>query len=73
MEKFKDPDMTGRNWQARIHPEFMSIRRAILLERDRLFELELKTGEEVEESEAFHLAWLESEQKRGVKTIVTNF
>jgi len=73
MEKFKDPDMTGRNWQARIQPEFMSIRRAILLERDRLFELELKTGEEVEESETFYLAWLESEQKRGVKTIVTNF
>ena len=67
-----EPDMTGRNWQARIHPEFMSIRRAILLERDRLFELELTTGE-VEESETFYLAWLESEQKRGVKTIVTNF
>lgn len=68
-----EPDMTGRNWQARIQPEFMSIRRAILLERDRLFELELTTGEEVEESETFYLAWLESEQKRGVKTIVTNF
>ena len=73
MEKFKDPDMTGRNWQARIQPEFMSIRRAILLERDRLFELELTTGEDVKESETLHLAWLESEQKRGVKTIVTNF
>ena len=68
-----NPDMTGRNWQARIQPEFMSIRRAILLERDRLFEIELNTGEEVEESETFYLAWLESEQKRGVKTIVTNF
>jgi len=68
-----EPDMTGRNWQARIHPEFMSIRRAILLERDRLFQIELDTGQDPIESETFYLDWLLSEQKRGVTTIVTNF
>jgi len=68
-----EPDMTGRNWQARIQPEFMSIRRAILLERDRLFQIELDTGQDPIASETFYLDWLLSEQKRGVTTIVTNF
>ena len=67
------PDMTGRNWQARIPADLMSIKKAIRIERDRLFELELSTGKEPEDCETFHLEWLEQERARGVQQIVTNF
>lgn len=67
------PDMTGRNWQARIPADLMCIKKAIRIERDRLFELELSTGKEPEDCETFHLEWLEQERARGVQQIVTNF
>jgi len=67
------PDMTGRNWQARIPADLMCIKKAIRIERDRLFELELSTGIEPKDCETFHLEWLEQERARGVQQIVTNF
>mgnify|MGYP005999724975 CR=1 FL=1 len=67
------PDMTGRNWQARIPAGQECVKKAVGTELDRLIELELSTGQEPEDCETFHLDWLEQERARGVQQIVTNF
>ena len=64
------PDMTGRNWQARIPAELKCIKLEIREERDRLFQQELETGVEPIPR---YLQWLEQERARGVQYIVTNF
>ena len=67
-----EPDMTGRNWIARVQPEFIGIKKAIRLERDRLFQLETDTGKEPARHETFYLEWLLEERARGFTKIVTN-
>ena len=73
IEILNKPDMTGRNWQPLIAPDLMCIKKAIRIERDRLFELESTTGQEPAKFETYELEWLEQERKRGVQCIVTNF
>lgn len=65
-----DPDMTGRNGIPVVVPELVCIKKEMRKERDRLFDLELRTGYE---PELFYLQWLESERSRGVEFVLVNF